>query len=60
MQAWTRKAYLAFYFRPRYILKALWRIKSWPELKRSVVTAWTMWAQRNKTFENTWTKKVQY
>lgn len=60
VQAWTRKAYLAFYFRPRYILKALWRIKSWPELKRSVVTAWTMWAQRNKTFENTWTKKVQY
>jgi radical SAM superfamily enzyme YgiQ (UPF0313 family) len=60
VQEWTRKAYLAFYFRPRYILKAVWRLKSWHEFKRSIVTAWTMFTQRNKVFENTWTKKIQY
>jgi len=60
VQEWTRKAYLAFYFRPRYILKALLRLKSWKELKRSVNTAWSMFSRRNKVFEYTWTKKVQY
>jgi len=60
IQQWTRQAYLRFYFRPRYIVKALWRLKSWSEFKRSVVTAWSMFSQRNKVFENTWTKKIQY
>ena len=58
--AWTRRAYLAFYFRPRYILKALARLKSWRELTRSVRTAWSMFSQRNRVFENSWTKKIQY
>ncbi len=60
IQAWTRKAYLKFYFRPRYIFKAIYRLKSWQEFKRSVFTAWSMFTQKNKIFENMWTKKVQY
>jgi len=60
VQELTRKAYLAFYFRPRYILKAFLRLKSWRELTRSLRTAWSMFSQRNRVFENTWTKKIQY
>lgn len=60
IQESTRRAYLRFYFRPRYIIKAIWRLKSWSEFKRSVVTAWSMFSQRNKVFENAWTKKIQY
>lgn len=60
VQFWTRKAYLAFYFRPRYILTAVLRLKSWRELWRSVRTAWSMFTHKNKVFENTWTKKIQY
>lgn len=60
VQALTRKAYLKFYFRPKYILKALWRLKSFGELKRSVYTAWSMFWERNKVFERSWTKKIQY
>ena len=59
VQALTRQAYLAFYFRPRYILRALLRLKSWRELQRSVRTAWSMFTERNRVFENTWTKKIQ-
>jgi radical SAM superfamily enzyme YgiQ (UPF0313 family) len=60
VQELTRKAYLAFYFRPRYVLKACLRLKSWRELTRSLRTAWSMFSQRNRVFENTWTKKIQY
>lgn len=60
IQRWTRKAYIGFYFRPRYILKALARLKSWPELKRSVVTAWSMLTRDKTVFGRAWTKKVQY
>lgn len=40
----TREAYLRFYYRPRYMLKALLRIKSRDEFKRSARTAWEMLA----------------
>jgi radical SAM superfamily enzyme YgiQ (UPF0313 family) len=42
IENWCRKAYLTFYYRPGYILKALLRIKSLSELSRSVRTAWQM------------------
>lgn len=42
IQRWTRVAYLRFYYRPRYILRALRRLKSREELARSVRTAWQM------------------
>jgi radical SAM superfamily enzyme YgiQ (UPF0313 family) len=42
IQKWCKKAYLEFYYRPSYILKALLRLKSKDELKRSVKTAWQM------------------
>jgi len=60
IQAFTRKAYVRFYFRFRYIMKALWRLKTYSELKRSVYTAWSMFWERNKVFERSWTKKIQY
>lgn len=40
----TRQAYLRFYYRPKYMLKALLRVKSRHELERSVRTAWEMLA----------------
>jgi len=40
--AWTREAYLRFYFRPGYVLRALLRVKSMGELERYVRTAWQM------------------
>ena len=60
IQNLTRKAYLKFYFRPSYIVKALLRIKSFSELWRSVYTAWSMFWERSKVFEQSWTKKIQY
>lgn len=60
IQAWTRKAYLTFYFRPRYILHAVLRIRSWHELVRSVYTAFSMFWERNEIFARSWTKRVQY
>jgi radical SAM superfamily enzyme YgiQ (UPF0313 family) len=60
VQALVRHAYLAFYFRPRYILKALFRVRSWAELRRSALTAWTMFSQRREVFDAAWTEKVQY
>lgn len=38
----TRQAYIEFYYRPRYMLKALWRMKSGEELVRSAKVAWEM------------------
>ena len=60
IQFWTRKAYIGFYFRPKYILRALLRIKSWHELVRSVYTAVSMFWQGNDLFAKSWTKRVQY
>ncbi|MDP8257675.1 MAG: radical SAM protein [Candidatus Alcyoniella australis] len=58
VQRWTRSAYLRFYFRPKYIIKALLRLKSWREFTRSVYTAWSMVAE--KLFEKMWFNKKQY
>ena len=60
VQAWTRKAYLRFYFRPSYILRAILRVRSWHEFKRSAYTAWSMFTQRSEVFRRSWFKKVQY
>lgn len=40
----TREAYLRFYYRPSYMVKALFRMKSSEEVKRSARTAWEMLA----------------
>jgi radical SAM superfamily enzyme YgiQ (UPF0313 family) len=45
IQRWTRLAYLRFYYRPRYVWRALRRIKSGEELVRSVRTAVQMLAE---------------
>ena len=45
IQRWTRLAYLRFYYRPKYIARALRRIKSREELVRSLKTAWSMVAR---------------
>lgn len=42
IQRWTRLAYLRFYYRPKYIARALSRVRSTDELARSVKTAWQM------------------
>jgi radical SAM superfamily enzyme YgiQ (UPF0313 family) len=42
IQRWTRLAYLRFYYRPKYMARALSRLKSPEELARSVRTAWQM------------------
>jgi radical SAM superfamily enzyme YgiQ (UPF0313 family) len=42
IQRWCRLAYLRFYYRPKYIAKALQRVQSKDELVRSVETAWKM------------------
>lgn len=42
IQRWARLAYLRFYYRPKYIARALGRLKSREELARSVKTAWQM------------------
>ncbi|NOY25376.1 MAG: radical SAM protein [Oligoflexia bacterium] len=42
IQRWTRLAYLRFYYRPKYIARALSRLKSREELIRSLHTAWQM------------------
>ena len=42
IQRWCRLAYLRFYYRPKYMMRAVKRLKSGEELKRSVGTAWQM------------------
>ena len=39
IQRWTRLAYLRFYYRPQYVARALSRLKSMDEFKRSAETA---------------------
>ena len=39
IQRWTRLAYLRFYYRPSYVSRAVGRLKSFEEFKRSAVTA---------------------
>jgi len=46
IQRATRLAYLRFYYRPRYVLRALSRLKSGEELVRSVRTALQMLVER--------------
>lgn len=40
----TREAYMRFYYRPSYMMKALFRMKSTEEFRRSAKTAWEMLA----------------
>jgi radical SAM superfamily enzyme YgiQ (UPF0313 family) len=47
IQQLCRRAYLAFYFRPLFILKRLLSIKSWHEFKRAAFAAWSMLIQRD-------------
>lgn len=47
--ALTREAYLRFYFRPRYVARALLRVKSADELTRYVRTAWQMVTTRESS-----------
>ncbi len=42
IQELAQMAYLRFYYRPSQIGKALAKVKSWEELRRSVSTAWEM------------------
>ncbi|MDP6931410.1 MAG: radical SAM protein [Myxococcota bacterium] len=42
IQRWTRLAYLRFYYRPSYVLRALRGMKSPDEFRRSVKTAFQM------------------
>jgi len=42
VQELTQQAYLRFYYRPSYMVRALKRVKSWQELRRSVATALQM------------------
>ena len=39
IQRWTRLAYLRFYYRPQYMARALSRLKSVDEFRRSAETA---------------------
>ncbi len=39
IQRWTRLAYLRFYYRPSYVARAMGRMKSAEEVRRSAVTA---------------------
>ena len=45
IQRWTHLAYLRFYYRPKYMLKAAMRLKSSEEFKRSAETAIKMLTQ---------------
>lgn len=45
IQELTQLAYLRFYYRPKYMVRAVSRMKSWEELRRSASTAWQMIAQ---------------
>ncbi|MCZ7584438.1 MAG: radical SAM protein [Deltaproteobacteria bacterium] len=60
VQEAARRAYIKFYFRPRYVLSALKRIKSFHELARSAYTAFSMWWTRGGVFEKSWANRVQY
>ena len=42
VEAYTKLAYLAFYYRPGYVMHALGRMRSWDELQRSARTAFRM------------------
>jgi len=39
IEYWVKRAYKDFYFRPNYIFKALLRLKTWDEFKRSLKAA---------------------
>jgi radical SAM superfamily enzyme YgiQ (UPF0313 family) len=46
IQALTQLAYVRFYYRPIFAAKAVARMKSWHEVRRSVSTAWQMLTQK--------------
>ncbi len=46
IQAWTQLAYVRFYYRPMFALRAVSRVKSWHEFRRSAETAWQMLVSR--------------
>ncbi len=46
IQELTQLAYVRFYYRPMFAAKALSRVKSWHEFRRSASTAWQMLAQK--------------
>jgi len=35
-EKWVRRAYRSFYFRPHYLLKRLFKIQDWYDLKNSI------------------------
>ena len=45
-QRYVKKAYMAFYFRPKYVLKKLARMRSWMEFKNSASAAAEMMFSR--------------
>jgi hypothetical protein len=46
VQALTQLAYVRFYYRPMFAARAISRVKSVHELRRSVSTAWEMLVQK--------------
>lgn len=38
-EKWVRKAYRSFYFRPNYIVKRLFKIRSWDDVKKHIQAA---------------------
>jgi radical SAM superfamily enzyme YgiQ (UPF0313 family) len=48
IEAYTKLAYLAFYYRPNYVMKALLRMRSWDEIQRSARTALRMLTHMGK------------
>jgi hypothetical protein len=46
IQELTQLAYVRVYYRPKYAVRTLARMKSWHEVKRSMSTAWQMLVQK--------------
>ena len=46
IQSLTQLAYVRFYYRPKFAMKTLGRMRSWHEFRRSASTAWQMVAQK--------------
>ena len=42
LDLWLRRAYRAFYLRPRFIARTLGRIRSWRELVNLATSAWSI------------------
>ena len=46
IQELTQLAYVRFYYRPKFAMKSIAKMRSWHEVKRSVSTAWQMLIQK--------------